>query len=197
MIDPQARIAAALRRPLLDLLPKHSVGAEIGVHKGDFSAVILDAVSPSTLHLIDPWHYEPSEPYEDAWYGGRASGGQSELDDRYHAVLERFDREIVDGRVIVHRSESAPVLRALSADSLDWVYIDGNHLYDFVKLDLELSFERTKVGGLIAGDDYRDGGWWDGGVKRAVDEFAGNAFVELIHLDTGQFAFRKVSAPRA
>jgi hypothetical protein len=190
--DPQTQIALALRRPLLDLLPKQSVGAEIGVHKGDFSAVILDVVSPSRLHLIDPWHYETADVYDDAWYGGRASGGQAELDDRYRAVLDRFADEIGSGQVVVHRNESAPVLRELPSDTFDWVYIDGNHLYQFVKLDLELSLERTKVGGLITGDDYREGGWWDGGVKRAVDEFSDNAAVELLHLDTGQFVFRKL-----
>src|SRR5689334_12291037 len=56
---------------LLKMLPARSVGAEIGVHKGDFSAQILRTVRPHTLHLIDPWQYEPSEAYEQAWYGGK------------------------------------------------------------------------------------------------------------------------------
>ena len=57
------------RRFLLDILPKNSIGAEIGVHKGDFSRKILRTVSPEALHLIDRWRHETSETYKDAWYG--------------------------------------------------------------------------------------------------------------------------------
>jgi hypothetical protein len=40
------------RRPfLLEMLPKNSVGAEIGVWKGDFSDRILKALNPKQLHL--------------------------------------------------------------------------------------------------------------------------------------------------
>jgi len=37
---------------------------------------------------------------------------------------------------------------------LDWVYIDGNHSREAVFNDLMLSWEKTKTGGCIAGDDY-------------------------------------------
>ncbi|MEP1930273.1 MAG: class I SAM-dependent methyltransferase, partial [Roseibium sp.] len=36
----------------------------------------------------------------------------------------------------------------------DWVYIDGNHLYDFVKEDIEICFRKVRSGGIIAGDDF-------------------------------------------
>ncbi|MDJ0634304.1 MAG: hypothetical protein QNJ34_14035 [Xenococcaceae cyanobacterium MO_188.B29] len=42
------------RQFLLERLPKNSVGAEIGVHLGDFSEKILEIVKPNKLHLIDP-----------------------------------------------------------------------------------------------------------------------------------------------
>lgn len=106
----QPAIAAALRRSLLEMLPKNSIGAEIGVHKGDFSAVILTTLEPARLHLIDPWHYEASPTYEGAWYGGQAEGGQKEMDARYESVVERFADEIRSGAVVVHRGESAAVL---------------------------------------------------------------------------------------
>jgi Methyltransferase domain len=187
----QPAIAAALRKPLLEMLPKHSVGAEIGVHKGDFSAVILGVVSPTRFHLIDPWHHEDAPEYEGAWYGGQVKGGQAEMDARYEAVLERFGREIDAGTVVVHRSESAEVFASLPDDYFDWVYIDGNHLYEYVRQDLEWSLRKTKVDGLITGDDYREGGWWKGGVKKAVDEFIEAGRAELVHCSNGQYAFRR------
>ena len=42
------------RQFLLDMLPRHSVGAEIGVLSGNFSKQVLDSISPKQLHLIDP-----------------------------------------------------------------------------------------------------------------------------------------------
>jgi hypothetical protein len=192
-VTEQPAIAAALRRSLLEMLPKHSVGAEIGVHKGDFSAVILATVAPVRLHLIDPWHYESSSTYERAWYGGQAKGGQTEMDERYESVLERFEDDIEAGTVVVHRAESAPVLASLPDDYFDWVYVDGNHLYEYVRQDLDWSLRKTKRGGLITGDDYREGGWWEGGVKQAVDEVVAAGAARLVHCEHGQYAFARVS----
>jgi hypothetical protein len=179
------------RRFLLDMLPAGSVGAEIGVHQGDFSRAILDVVAPVHLHLIDPWKHETSATYEKAWYGGGAEQGQAEMDARYAAVLERFEREIEGGQVTVHRAQSAAVLGGLADASLDWVYIDGNHLYEFVSLDLELSLAKTRPGGLITGDDYTEGGWWGGGVKRAVDELAESGLARLVLVQDRQFVFER------
>ena len=68
---------AQVRDFLLKLLPQNSIGAEIGVHKGDFSEEILRDVRPNELHLIDPWRYESSDTYKDSWYGGKAIDGQA------------------------------------------------------------------------------------------------------------------------
>ena len=36
----------------------------------------------------------------------------------------------------------------------DWIYIDGNHTYEYVKQDLEGYRPKVKPGGYMAGDDY-------------------------------------------
>ena len=179
------------RRFLLDFLPRRSVGAEIGVYAGDFSEEILRIVKPAKLELIDPWIYEPSEPYKEAWYGGKAQGGQEEMDGRYKAVLTRFSRKIRAGQISVHRGYSSEVCRKFPDDYFDWIYIDGNHLYKFVKEDLEGYYPKVKRSGYIAGDDYRIGGWWESGVKVAVDEFVENVPVELVQIHNGQFILKK------
>lgn len=179
------------REFLLKIVPKNSIGAEIGVHKGDFSAQILRTADPTTLHLVDPWKYEESDTYKDAWYGGKTKGGQSEMDERYAAVRLRFEPDIRAGRVRIHRGYSSDVLDEFPDAYFDWVYIDGNHLYEFVKQDLELSFRKTKPGGYVTGDDYHEGGWWQGGVKKAVDEFVREKAVQLVTIRNGQFVLRK------
>ena len=176
-------------------MPRGSIGAEIGVHEGDFSQQLLDVLQPAKLYLIDPWVYESGGIYVKALYGGKAEGGQAELDARYRSVVSRFEAEIATGRVEVHRTTSERAAEHFELDSLDWVYIDGNHLYDFVKRDLELYTKRVKPGGLICGDDYVDGGWWEGGVTRAVDEFLDTAAVELVTLFDGQYVLQKDVGP--
>jgi methyltransferase family protein len=159
------------RTRLLRRLPKGSVGVEIGVWAGDLSAAILRAVRPVRLHLLDPWAFAPDESYEQAWYGGARAGSQAEMDEVYKRVLQRFETEIADGAVVIHRSTSADAAVGFEDASLDWVYVDGNHLYEYVRTDLELFAPKLRPGGLLAGDDYGAAGWWDDGVRRAVDSF--------------------------
>lgn len=177
---------------LLRLLPVGSVGAEIGVHEGSFSARLLNVVRPAKLHLIDPWLHQTGDRFEHAWYGGRAKAGQEELDDRFRMVQEKFVQEITSGTIQLHRGFSSDMLAKLEDGSLDWVYIDGNHLYEYVKSDLEMSFVKVTKSGLICGDDYAEGGWWDGGVKKAVDEFSRRDDVDIITIRNRQFVFRKL-----
>jgi hypothetical protein len=177
---------------LLDMLPKDSVGVEIGVHLGDFSQRILERVNPRQLNLVDPWRHETAETYRNAWYGGRVENGQAGMDSRYNLVLERFQVPIRDGRVVVHRGPSADMLARFPAESVDWTYIDGNHLYEYVMGDLESSLRVVRSGGYITGDDYVDGGWWQGGVRRAVDDFAVSAKVRLLLIRDRQFIFQKL-----
>ena len=52
------------------------------------------------------------------------------------------------------------MLATIDDNFLDWVYIDGNHRYEFVLKDLQLSARKVRLGGMIAGDDLfwkRDG----------------------------------------
>ena len=178
---------------LLEMLPKNSVGAEIGVHKGEFSEKILEVVHPKQLHLIDSWKHESSAVYQNALYGGQAKNGQDEMDRRYADVCARFQAQMSGEQVKIHRGYSTDVLGRFADDFFDWVYIDGNHLYDYVKKDIDLSFRKTKIGGWVTGDDYMEGGWWEGGVKKAVDEFAKTPAAQLVEIRNNQFVFRRKS----
>jgi hypothetical protein len=179
------------RHFLLKMLLKNSICVEIGVHKGDFSAQILQTLNPKELHLVDPWKHEESDMYKEAWQGGKTLGGQHEMDGRYETVCLRFASEIRSGHVIIHRNYSSIVLNTFPDGYFDWVYIDGNHYYEYVKKDLEISFNKTKPGGYVTGDDYVDGGWWQGGIKRAVDEFVREKPVKVVQIKNYQFILQK------
>jgi hypothetical protein len=186
-----ARVQNVPRRAVLKVMPRGSVCAEIGVDRGDFSHRILQTVQPHRLHLIDPWEYMVSDEYKESRYGGRFGGNQAQMDARYASVLRRFRSAIDAGQVVVHRAYSQDIAPDFDDDYFDWVYVDGNHLYEYVKQDLELFYPRLKPGGYIAGDDYISGGWWQGGVKQAVDEFVASGRVTVVLLKNGQFILQK------
>ncbi len=53
----------------------------------------------------------------------------------------------------------------------DFIFIDGNHLYDAVQEDMTVWWPKVRRGGVMAGHDYHCSDWPD--VKPAVDEWAG------------------------
>jgi len=177
---------------LLDRMPKNSVCAEIGVFRGDFSAQIIKVVSPSILHLIDPWTFQPAEAYKNAWYGGQKGRDQNHLDSIYRFVNSRFAGEIRSGLVRIHRVPSGEACLQFDDEYFDWVYIDGDHRYEFVKQDFESFFPKVKTGGFIAGDDYHRPGWWNDGVRKAVDEFRSNHPCDVVLIESNQFLLTKL-----
>jgi hypothetical protein len=187
-MHPRAPRAPRVR--LLERVPKRGVCAEIGVWKGDFSERILEVVRPTRLHLIDPWQAVFGEAYEGARYGGELAEGQAEMDAIYASVLARFERERRAGVVEVHRLPSAEAAERFRDGELDFVYIDGNHRYEFVKADLEAFSRKVRPGGLVAGDDYGVAGWWEDGVTRAVDEFVAAGTASVVSLEDRQFVLR-------
>lgn len=168
--DANQRANAASRLALVKMLPIRSVGCEIGVWKGNFSALLLKRLRPTVLHLVDPWAFDPDLPR--AWYGGAAATSPTDMDDIYAAVCARFAKRAEHGGVRIHRSTSAVAAQQFRTAELDWVYIDGDHRYEAVRDELTHFQTIVRPGGYIAGDDYRPGEWYAGGVMRAVDEWA-------------------------
>lgn len=93
------------------------------------------------------------------------------------------------GVVHIHREASADAVSAFPDEYFDWVYLDGNHQYDFVKNDLESFCRKTKSNGLIAGDDYGRRNW--PGVTQAVDEFVAEGLCDVVLIKDSQFILRK------
>jgi hypothetical protein len=181
------------RLKVLQMMPEGSVCAEIGVWKGAFSRRILNKIHPTSLHLIDPWEFVQDEGYEDAMYGGKVAKSQEDMDGIFDGVQRKFEEEIASGVVHLHRAPSADAGASFPDDYFDWVYIDGNHSYDFVRQDLLIYHAKVKPGGYIAGDDYGTKGWWSGGVKKAVDEFVASGKAHWALRDGSQFVLQKVT----
>lgn len=120
---------------------------EIGVWKGDYSNEILQR-KPSELHLVDPWKFQPE--FSSKWYGGKIAKQQNDMDNIYNSVVKRF----MGKPVHIHRGFSSNLYNEFEDSYFDWVYIDGNHEYDYVLDDLKNYLPKVKSGGFLCGDDY-------------------------------------------
>lgn len=173
------------RRHVLAEIRPGDVCAEIGVLRGDFSQRIL-ARRPKQLHLIDPWRFFPE--YADRSYGVREGNDQARMDALCKGVRARFrDRS----EVVIHRKGSEEAAREIPDDSLDFVYVDANHDYAFVRRDLAAYLPKLKRGGTLAGDDYEFKRCPDGGPRRAVEELVASGGAVLVSVLNNQFILRK------
>jgi hypothetical protein len=149
------------------------------------------------LHLVDPWQHRDEAEFQGAPYGNKAANGQSGLDEIYIDVLDRFASEVEDGTVVVHRMTSKEAVADFDDESVDWVYIDGDHHYAAVKSDLELWYPKVRPGGILSGRDFGlDDRWWGDGVTRAVREFAAESYAPPLSIQNAQFWFRRAEVPR-
>lgn len=137
------------RRKLLSDMPKNGRCAEIGVWNGDFSTEILEYAKPKELTLIDPWGLLAEGPSTD--WNHKKHGNSDAMDTMFQHVSKKFGDE---ERVNICKGFSEDILNQYPDDYFDWVYIDGNHQYEFVKADVELCFRKVRHGGVIAGDDF-------------------------------------------
>ncbi len=138
-------------------------GAEIGVQRGDFSAVIRESWMNGTIHLIDRWKYD--EDYKDV-----ANISYREQLNNYLYVVTRFSENY---DVKIYRMDSEEAATHFPDEYFDWIYIDADHSYEGCKRDLNAWYPKLKKGGMFCGHDFLDGVIPAGvfGVKTAVEEF--------------------------
>ena len=133
----------------LSKLSSNQIGVEIGTFKGDFSKEILENTSLK-LYMVDVWRPLGDE-YEDA-------SNHTLHQTAYADTMDNIKG--YEDRAVMIRSNSKQAVELFNDESLDFVFIDANHAYDFVKEDIKLWYPKVKKGGIFAGHDYMDLDWY-------------------------------------
>jgi hypothetical protein len=149
----------------LNKLNLHGIGVEIGVKRGHFSKILLDNWDCEKIYLIDPWEEQENKTYDE-------KHTYNEDFEKTKEQLKNYEKKYEIIRKYSHEAYSY-----FKDNSIDFIYIDGNHSYEAVKKDLELWYPKLRKGGVLAGDDYNfrpiekmnDG--YIFGVTKAVNEF--------------------------
>jgi len=156
---------------------------EVGVWKGETARYILASEAGTILDEywgIDPYKtLNPCRENVETEYGKMALKTQGEWDQMYKKTckLLLFFPKL---RLLKLPSfKVASMIKSCLANSpyFDLVFIDADHYYEDVKIDLEAWYSLVKGGGIICGHDYE--ARWHPGVKKAVDEFFGEKNIEL------------------
>ena len=118
-------------------------GVEIGVFKGEFSKHLLNNWA-GKLYMIDPWRGLDGS-YDDI----------SNHNNHENPWLEtQKNIEGFENRAFMLRGLSDQLVDLFPDNSLDFVFIDGNHAYEYVKEDIRLWYPKVKKGGVFSGHDY-------------------------------------------
>lgn len=131
-------------RPMIEYISKHTdgelVGVEIGVFSGLNAMSILKTLPIKKLYLVDPYK---------KYIGKHNKYHDTQL--QYEQAKEQL-KEYKD-KIEFIRLESEIAIDKIP-DNLDFVYIDGNHLYPFVKRDIQMYYPKVKKGGVLGGHDF-------------------------------------------
>jgi len=137
-------------------------GLEIGVASGGNAVSMSKLLNLKMLYLVDPYKkYYDHGNYITFYY---------DMKDSAKILVSRTG---VNHKFIYKSSEEA--VKEIP-DNLDFIYIDGNHTYPFIKKDLSLYYPKVKPGGVFGGHDFS---MHHIGVVQAVSEFIGSTHAHL------------------
>jgi len=175
---------------------------EVGAWKGKsvaFMAVeIINSGKKIEFHVVDPWLVEksaaaaagidPSKTNYDEFLDPAIKKeynveGEDQL---YRDYIRNI--EPVKDVIKSHRMPSLDAVNLFEDESIDFIFLDGDHSYEYVKQELHAWYPKVKPGGVIAGHDYIE---LTCGVKQAVDEFFGVQRVK--QAPDGSFYVDKIS----
>lgn len=132
-------------------------GAEIGVDKGDFSALILENTSIEKMYCIDPWIDDFGSNCRPGYFD---KSGNVRMKQAYDKLKPYVD----NGRAELVRATGLEASKILPS-GLDFIYIDGDHSLEGVFYDVYEWTPKVKIGGIISGHDYKEARLSNSGIK--------------------------------
>lgn len=117
-------------------------GVEIGVYQGEYSEVLCQKNPNCEIYSIDPW--QPHPDYT-------AFIKKETFENAYQMAQERLSK-YPNSQMI--KKKSLDAVHDFEDESLDFIYIDGDHSFQACTDDIAEWSKKVKVGGIIAGHDY-------------------------------------------
>ena len=119
-------------------------GVEIGTSRGKYSKWLLAKIKGLKLYCVDPW--EVYDEYVE--YNNKKT--QTTCDNFYEQSKERLKGMNVE----FIRKRSMDAVKDFKDNSLDFVFIDGNHTFEYAVEDIAKWEKKVRIGGIVSGHDY-------------------------------------------
>lgn len=126
----------------------NGICVEIGTWHGGFSESLLSKNVITKVYCVDPYRHFTNNEYPD----GMNNLTQENFDDLFNEVKNKLTNKF-GSKVEFIRELSVEASKKFDDNSLDFVYIDGNHDYKYVLADLQAWYPKIKNGGYLCGDD--------------------------------------------
>ena len=143
-------------KDMVEMLPNGSTVIEVGVYEGKsfsyFMVEMLRAKKSFNVSAVDSFTFEDEQTKENI-----------------EVVFRRNLASVID-KVNVIKGDSGLSAEQFEDESIDFMFLDADHVYSRVHSDIMAWLPKIKVGGIISGHDYCKE---HEGVIEAVDEIFG------------------------
>lgn len=145
-----------------------TTGVEIGVEKGKNAQTMFEIIPNLKLYGVDAYKHHPQASHmyhanlrnwDDKWFADCKKQCLNRMKGRNFTLLQGFSERIAN---------------KLEDNSVDFVYLDADHSYDMVMIDIILWGRKLKKGGILSGHDYvedRDNKGRRAKVRQAIDDY--------------------------
>ena len=150
-----------LYKNMVSKFPSGSTFVEVGVWKGK-SAVFMAEAIKSSRKKIDFFAVD--------LFDGSGGGYEDDLSVINGSLYEEYLKYIEPVSEIIKTipKNSLEAYKEFEDESIDFLFLDGDHRYKGILSDLKNWYGKIKTGGVISGHDYNEPSC---GVRQAVDEF--------------------------
>jgi predicted O-methyltransferase YrrM len=118
-------------------------GCEVGTADGRYSEILCQKIKGLELIAVDPFYRKGHE--------------------------EKARERLKPFNVTIEKMTSMEAVRFVANESLDFVFIDANHSFDYVMEDIINWSRKVKSGGIVSGHDYYH--FVNSGVIEAVNKY--------------------------
>lgn len=164
----------------------YKIGCEIGVFTAGHAQAILANSNIEKLYCVDSY-IAPMNIVTTITEGFQKNYWQACWDTIYYYAVDKLSA--FGDRVQFFRLAADKAASRIADDSLDFVFIDGDHSYRGALEDCKNYYDKVRSGGIISGDDYDIDD-----VGRAVREFFGQKSL-VVNIYPGQTRFWWVEKP--
>lgn len=152
-------------------VPQHGIVVEVGCQLGRSSSLIEQAKKLRGYRSIHIDPYTDQEEYAKGWIEMMCKVGGR---DRSFTLL-CMRTEQADWHL---RQLCGYVNNGMYHGDIDLAFIDGDHLYDAVRIDMQLVASKVKPGGYLVAHDYTRPEF--PGVEKAIHEFTAQSRWEYL-----------------